>query len=88
MAGTVANMENIVSRLNTDYSEIPVPKDFINLIHKTLGALIKARKVYYTGKGYFLVMPETKGPTQVWGELYKSFYGRHGSGGESSGADM
>ena len=88
MAGTVANMENIVSRLNTDYSEIPVPKDFINLIHKTLGALIKARKVYYTGKGYFLVMPETKGPTEVWGELYKSFYGRHGSGGESSGADM
>ena len=87
MAGTVANMENIVSRLNTDYSEIPVPKDFINLIHKTLGALIKARKVYYTGKGYFLVMPETQGSTQVWGELYKPFHMRHNPGGESSGAN-
>ena len=94
MSGTVANMENIVSRLNTDYSEIPVPKDFINLIHKTLGALIKARKVYYTGKGYFLVMPETQGSsTQAWGEQYKHFHGRHAPGDngrhapESSGAD-
>ena len=88
MSGMVANMENIVSRLNTDYSEIPVPKDFINLIHKTLGALIKARKVYYTGKGYFLVMPETQGASpQVWGEQYKHFHGRHAPGPESSGAD-
>ena len=27
------------------------------LVHAALGSLIKARKVYYTGKGYFLVMP-------------------------------
>ena len=50
MTNTVANMETIVARLNQDYSQIPVPKDFINLIHKTLGTLIKTRKVYYTGK--------------------------------------
>ena len=54
-------MENIVTRLNTDYNQIPVPKDFIGLIHKTLGALIKSRKVYYTGKGYFLVVPDNNG---------------------------
>ena len=86
MAGTVANMENIVARLNTDYSQIPAPKDFINLIHKTLGALIKARKVYYTGKGYFLVMPESPGPvTQSWSEQYKYFLGRTDTSASSGG---
>ena len=65
-------MENIVARLNSDYSQIPVPKDFIGLIHKTLGALIKTRKVYYTGKGYFLVVPDTNVNTLVTSNVHRS----------------
>ena len=61
VSNTLANMENIMARLQSDYSQIPAPRDFVSLIHRTLGALIKARKVYYTGKGYFLVHPEGGG---------------------------
>ena len=58
----MANMENILLGIRTDFGEIPAPKDFLQLVHKTLGSLIKARKVYYTGKGYFLVVPDTGEP--------------------------
>ena len=51
-------MENILQGIQTDFREIPAPKDFLQLVHKTLGGLIKARRVYYTGKGYFLVVPD------------------------------
>jgi len=73
-SNTVANMENIIAKIKTDFRDIPVPKDFVNLIHKTLGALIKARRVYYTGKGYFLVIPENNVVTrQSWHDHYKQF---------------
>lgn len=73
-SNTVANMENIIAKIKTDFRDIPVPKDFVNLIHKTLGALIKARKVYYTGKGYFLVVPENNSVTrQSWHDQFKQF---------------
>ena len=29
-----------------------------SVVHRTLRSLIKARRVYYTGRGYFLVTPE------------------------------
>ena len=65
-------MENIITRLNTDFSDIPAPKDFLQLVHKTLGGLIKARRVYYTGKGYFLVVPDSKEPRLVsWEEQHR-----------------
>merc|ERR1712155_187646 len=82
MAATVANMDNIVARLHADYGNIPAPKDFIQLIHKTLGALIKSRKVYFTGKGSFLAAPDTgpggasPGPAPAWREEYKHFIPR------------
>ena len=67
-------MENILQGIQTDFREIPAPKDFLQLVHKTLGGLIKARRVYYTGKGYFLVVPD-KGEPRVpsWEEQFQKF---------------
>merc|ERR550517_2303926 len=69
-----ANMENILQGIQTDFRDIPAPKDFLQLVHKTLGGLIKARRVYYTGKGYFLVVPD-KGEHRVpsWEEQFQKF---------------
>ena len=75
VSNTLANMENIICRLETDYSEIPAPRDFVSLIHRTLGSLIKARKVYYTGKGYFLVHPEG---SAAWQEQHRVMLARAG----------
>jgi len=73
-SNTVANMDTIIARLKTDFNDIPAPKDFVNMVHKSLGALIKARRVYYTGKGYFLVMPENNPVTrQTWHDQFKQF---------------
>ena len=67
-------MDTIIAKLKTDFNDIPAPKDFVNLVHKSLGALIKARRVYYTGKGYFLVMPENNLVTrQTWHDQFKQF---------------
>ena len=80
VSNTLANMENIMARLQSDYSQIPAPRDFVSLIHRTLGALIKARKVYYTGKGYFLVHPEG-GSTTAWQETnHRLMLGRAAAG--------
>ena len=67
-------MENILQGIQTDFRDIPAPKDFLQLVHKTLGGLIKARRVYYTGKGYFLVVPD-KGEHRVpsWEEQFQKF---------------
>ena len=67
-------MENILQGIQTDFRDIPAPKDFLQLVHKTLGGLIKARRVYYTGKGYFLVVPD-KGEQRVpsWEEQFQKF---------------
>ena len=67
-------MENILQGIQTDFRDIPAPKDFLQLVHKTLGGLIKARRVYYTGKGYFLVVPD-KGEqrTPSWEEQFQKF---------------
>ena len=72
-------MENIIARLRSDYSEIPAPRDFVSLVHKTLGSLIKARKVYYTGKGYFLVQPEYVAGVG-WMELHRGLVCRSTGG--------
>ena len=78
VSNTLANMENIIQRLKTDYSQIPAPRDFVSLIHRTLGSLIKARKVYYTGKGYFLVHPES---SAAWQEQHRLMLARAQGGG-------
>merc|ERR1719509_121057 len=68
-----ANMDNILAGLQTDFGDIPAPADFLQLVHRTLGALIKGRRVYYTGKGYFLVVPEKGEQRASWGEQFHRF---------------
>ena len=84
VSNTLANMENIIARLKSDYSQIPAPRDFVQLVHVTLGSLIKARKVYYTGKGYFLVQPEV-GAVASWQDQHRNIYNRAGGGGLGGG---
>ena len=86
ICSTVANMENIIARLKSDYSQIPAPRDFVQLVHVTLGSLIKARKVYYTGKGYFLVQPEV-GAVASWQDQHRNIYNRAGGGGGGGGSE-
>ena len=54
-SNTVANMDTIIARLKTDFNNIPAPKDSVNIVHKSLGALIKAHRVLNTGKGYIFL---------------------------------
>lgn len=57
-AGKAANMHNIIQKVISDFPGLSVSKHMTATVHQALGALIKSRKVYYTGKGYFLVTPE------------------------------
>ena len=51
-------MQDIIQKVSSDFPAISVTKHMTATVHKALGELIKSRKVYYTGKGYFLVTPE------------------------------
>ena len=53
-----ADMTVILESLAAEFPDITRPANFKEVIHQTLGGLIKQRKVYYTGKGYFLVTPD------------------------------
>ena len=62
----MADMNTIIDAVNQDWSSL-VSRLKINgselrdSVHAALGALIKQRKVYYTGnKGYFLVGPNAE----------------------------
>ena len=57
-------MDTIIAKLKTDSKDIPASKNIVNQVHKKLGALIKARRVYYTGKRYFLVITENNPVTR------------------------
>lgn len=57
-AGKPANMHNIIQKVISDFPHMSVTKHMTATVHQALGTLIKSRKVYYTGKGYFLVTPE------------------------------
>ena len=54
------NMPEIIERITKDYPGVLAHQHVSATIHKALGALIKERKVYYTGAGYFLVIPDRK----------------------------
>ncbi|KAG8176989.1 hypothetical protein JTE90_005732 [Oedothorax gibbosus] len=55
--GSVASMQVIGKRLKAAFPELMGPPD--DILYKTLGTLIKERKLYHTGSGYSVVTPDT-----------------------------
>ena len=56
-ADCVADINTVLARLNRDFPGLS-NNNLPATVHAALGSLIKKRKVYYTGKGYFLVSPD------------------------------
>ena len=78
MSGAAANMPEILEKLGTDFPSIGQTRHMTATVHRALGGLIRERKVYYTGRGYFLAIPDTKEVKEIrslWAE------GGHGTGG-------
>ncbi|XP_050394228.1 uncharacterized protein LOC126812085 isoform X2 [Patella vulgata] len=53
----VATLDTIREKLQCAYQDIQLPSD--KQLFDTLGNLIRERKVFHTGSGYFVVTPET-----------------------------